>query len=185
MLCLSLLVVLCFWVVVEGVAPRLPRKLQDEDASRIPSLDDEQDFNEMQCSACQTTIVELLAAFKNVKKEFALQPEKLREFHLLAATSDVCDNAKLHMGLLRSEADKRITTDFGNELHRSVSEKHSVVKGGWITSFWMQECHSTLDQIEDDLTAVYNNDGRGIELCPICARVGKPSAIPAPKTSDL
>ncbi len=137
-----------------------------------------------QCSACQTTIVELLAAFKNVKKEFALQPEKLREFHLLAATSEVCDNAKLHMGLLRSEADKRITTEYGNELHPSVSQKHSVVKGAWITSFWMQECHATLDRIEDDLMTVYKNDGRFIKLCPQCERVGKPSAIPTP-TSDL
>lgn len=164
-------------VGASAVAPKLPRKVADEDASYIPSVENDQERAEMTCSACHTTIFELFRAFKKLKKEFDRQPEKLKEYHLLAASSDVCENARLHMGLIRNESDKRITTVYANELEPGVSEKYSLVKGAWVTSFWMQKCHETLDNLEEEFMPIYKKMGKGMTLCPVCEAVGKATTL--------
>eukprot|EP00672_Neobodo_designis_P022376 CAMPEP_0174850624 /NCGR_PEP_ID=MMETSP1114-20130205/20446_1 /TAXON_ID=312471 /ORGANISM="Neobodo designis, Strain CCAP 1951/1" /LENGTH=190 /DNA_ID=CAMNT_0016085093 /DNA_START=24 /DNA_END=596 /DNA_ORIENTATION=+ len=160
------------WVVA-AVAAEIPKELEKDDASYVPSPSNDRERKEMQCSACVTTALELIGALRKVRKEFKYEPFKLKEYHLLAAAGDLCQAKSLHMGLLRDGPSKRVTTNFANDAQPGIMGKYAVVKGSWITHLWQQTCFESIDRWEDDLKVVYDDDGRTFHFCPQCASVGQ------------
>ena len=171
----TILLAVAVGLVAAAPADEIPRELGKADASHIPNPREEPERSELLCSACLSTGLELLKALRKVRKEFERQPDKLKEYHLLAAAGDVCEKATLNMGLARDEASRRVTTTFANEA--AVRGKSAVVKGGWVTHMWKSECFDTIDRLEDDLRKIYNDDGKTYEFCPACSKIGKQGTL--------
>jgi hypothetical protein len=173
---LGLAAVLCAGAAKQAKVNELPREMKADDASHIPSLENPQDEKELECSACLSAGLELLGSLRNLRKEFQYEPHKLKEYHLLSAAEDLCDDKVLEMGLLQG-ADKRVSTTYGNELAPSVKGRYQVIKGGWVTHHWRRVCHETMDRIEDDLMSVYKSGGANYRFCPMCTSIGKQATL--------
>ena len=151
----------------------MPKELEEGDASYVPSPKNDRERLEMQCSACLTTALEVVAAMRKIRKEFNREPHKLKEYHLLDAVSEICDNNALHMGLLRDGPSRKVTTVYANDANKNIVGKYAVVKGAWVTHLWQQACYANIDRFEDQLKMIYDDDGRTYHFCPQCASAGQ------------
>ena len=150
----------------------IPRSLTEEDAQYVPSLNDDKEFAEMQCSACKASAGLMLERLEKLRKEFHLQPEKIKEYHMVAAIDDMCEHEKNHFGLVQDGAAKVVTTTYKDEYHTDY--QGSIVKGAWVTKFFTQTCIEMLERVEDDVVRLWK--GASLVVCPMCPKNKEPAA---------
>ena len=183
MLLTTAIVVLCAIGFVAVDADMDLREMKEGDVSHVPDRDNPVERAEMECTACLSTSREILAALRKVGREFKHEPSKLREYHLLTAVSNLCDDTTLHMGLIR-QADGRVSTMFANENTKGLRQKFAIIKGAWVSGLWRQVCFDTVDRLEDDLFKIYKDDGRTYEFCPQLCKGSPQSATNLQKFHD-
>lgn len=146
--------------------------VDQEEFDYMPNPEDSPEMNtELSCSACSYSVKLMQGALEKVKLEFQRQPEKLKEYHALAAIDDVCKKHFLHVGLLGT-SQKSATTEFIHEQEAKATGKGAnVLKGGWITRFFNQKCEDMLTEAEDNMGKMMK--GEGVNLCPSCEKWNK------------
>jgi hypothetical protein len=147
-------------------------ELTDDETGDVPHPDDSPAMNtELTCKACSYSVRLMQGALEKVRVEFERQPDKLREYHALAAVEDVCKKNKLHVGLL-SKNKEDVTTDFIHEVEAKQTEAGDhVLKGGWVTRFFYQKCEDMLTTAEDHMAQMMQ--GKDVNLCPACKKFEK------------
>ena len=166
--CIVLAIASSFTHAKEGQLPG--HEVLDEDqAGYVPNPDESPEMaDELACTACSYSVRLMQGAMEKVRLEFERQPEKLKEYHALAAIEDVCKKHKLNVGLLAKDKSSA-TTEFIHEMEaKQKSAGQHVLKGGWITRFFYTHCEDMLTLAEDHMGEMMK--GKDIQLCPKCVK---------------
>ena len=149
----------------------LPKNFQtvNADAAHLPQRSSERDTSLLKCSACWTSSGEVARRLYNVKSEFHHfddARQRVKEYHVLAAVEKTCEDSFKSFGLLERKAGDRVLPEYFHEQDER-GKGGTILKGGWITSLWREECQLMLGRIEDDLYQYFLH-GKRIDWCPGC-----------------
>lgn len=140
--------------------------IEDEEYKALPNPENSpEDAAELGCSACALAVQLMQRQLEKLKTEFQRQPQNLKEYHALAAIDGLCNKYGLKVGLISYE-DKSVAKKFVHESDGVAMGAKTVLKGGWITRFWMMKCEDMMTDAEDHLSAMMK--GKQIDLCPMC-----------------
>ena len=140
----------------------VPRGLTKDDAAKVPDPNNAKDKFRLECSACITAASEVGKRLEKVHKEFKYEPEKVKEYHIMAAVDELCEREVFHYGMFRDGIEKIVYPKFVDE--NDERWKSTTVKGGWATKLWQRVCHEMMERIEDDIPKAYR--GEKIQFCP-------------------
>jgi hypothetical protein len=82
---------------------------------------------------------------------------------------DLCVKAYRKYGLLERRRGEHVAREFVVDTEET-RRQGVILKGGWATELWRDECVNTLERHEDKLLSLVHNrvDSRKVEWCPGC-----------------